>query len=125
MKHINTKNAPGAIGPYSQAIVVDNMIYTSGQIPINPETGLIEGDDIVGQTNQVIKNVASILEEAGSSLADVVKTTVFISDMNNFQALNEIYSKYFINKPAISCVEVSKLPKNVLVEIEAIAIIKA
>ena len=124
MKHIETKNAPGAIGPYSQAIVVGNMIYTSGQIPINPDTGLIEGEDIVGQTNQVIKNISAILEAAGSSLADVVKTTVFISDMNNFQALNEVYSKYFINKPARSCVEVSKLPKNVLLEIEAIAVIK-
>lgn len=124
MKYINTKDAPSAIGPYSQGIVLNNIIYTSGQIPINLKSGLIESDDIVEQTHQAIKNLSAILLAANSSLEDVIKTTVFISDMNNFQKVNEVYAEYFINKPARSCVEVSRLPKNALIEIEAVALIK-
>lgn len=124
MEYIKTNDAPSAIGPYSQGIVVNNIIYTSGQIPINPKSGLIESDDIVEQTHQAIKNLSAILLASNSSLENVIKTTVFISDMNNFQKVNEVYAEYFINKPARSCVEVSKLPKNALIEIEAIAVIK-
>lgn len=124
MKHVNTNNAPSAIGPYSQAIIANDMVYTSGQIPINPKSGMVEVDDIKSQTHQVIKNISEILKAAGSSINNVIKTTVFISDMNNFQAVNEVYSMYFVSNPARSCVEVSRLPKDVLIEIEAIAIIK-
>jgi len=123
MDYVNTKKAPGAIGPYSQAIIHNNTVFPSGQIPINPITGLIECNDIEGQTHRVIKNLSEILKEAGSSLDNVIKTTVFISDMNSFSKVNEVYSKYFINNPARSCVEVSRLPKDVLIEIEAIGII--
>lgn len=123
MDYVNTKKAPGAIGPYSQAIIHNNIVFTSGQIPINPITGLIECDDIEGQTHRVIKNLSEILKEAGSSLDNVIKTTVFISNMNSFSKVNEVYAKYFINNPARSCVEVSRLPKDVLIEIEAIGII--
>ena len=121
IKTVYTKNAPDAIGPYSQAILTGNLIFTSGQIPINPESNNIEATDIENQTEQVIKNLSAVLEEAGSSLEKVIKTTCFLSDMNNFTAFNQVYSKYFTKKPARSCVEVSRLPKDVLVEIEVIA----
>lgn len=121
IKTVYTKNAPDAIGPYSQATTVGNFIFTSGQIPINPESGNVEAAGIESQTEQVIKNLSAVLKESGSSLEKVIKTTCFISDMNNFTAFNQVYSKYFTKKPARSCVEVSRLPKDVLVEIEVIA----
>ena len=121
MEIISTKKAPGAIGPYSQAVIVNDVIYTSGQIPVNPETGEIP-DGIENQTNRALQNVKAILEEAGTSLDKVFKTTVFIKDMNDFTKLNAVYSTYFAeNPPARSCVEVARLPKDVLVEIEVIA----
>ncbi len=123
MKHvINTKNAPAAIGPYSQAIEVNGMVYTSGQIPVNPATGEIP-QGIEAQAEQVMENVKNLLEAAGTSMENVVKTTVFIKDMNDFGTINGIYSKYFTSDcPARSCVEVARLPKDVLMEMEAIAI---
>lgn len=122
MEYIATKNAPGAIGPYSQAVAVGDMIFTSGQIAINPETGNIEAADIKAQTEQVCKNLKAVLEAAGSSLEKVVKTTCFLSDMDNFAAFNEVYGKYFTTKPARSCVAVKTLPKNVLVEVDTVAV---
>lgn len=120
---ISTENAPDAIGPYSQAIVIENFIYTSGQIPINPKTGTVDAADVEGQARQAIENLKNILEAAGSSLSNVVKTTVFIKDMNDFPKINEVYSTYFKNPyPARSCVEVARLPKDVLIEIEAVAV---
>ncbi|PWM36113.1 MAG: RidA family protein [Clostridiales bacterium] len=119
---IDTKKAPGAIGPYSQAIVVNGMLYTSGQIPINPADGSIP-EGITAQTEQVIKNIAAILEEAGTCFENAIKTTCFIADMGDFGAFNEVYAKYFTGKPARSCVAVKTLPKNVLVEVEVIAVI--
>ena len=121
MKTIETKNAPAAIGPYSQAIAANGLIYTSGQIPIDPATGAIEASDITGQARQVIHNLAAVLEAAGSGLDRVVKTTCFLTDINDFAVFNEIYAELFPGKPARSCVEVSKLPKGALVEIEAVA----
>ena len=121
MKKIFTDKAPAAIGPYSQAMVVGNLVYTSGQIPINPESGEIEAKDIEAQTDQVCKNLSAVLEAAGASLTSVVKTTCFLADMADFAAFNAIYAKYFVSCPARSCVAVKTLPKNVLVEIEAIA----
>lgn len=119
---IQTSHAPAAIGPYSQAIRVGELVYTSGQIPLDPETAEIVGEDIATQTDQVLKNLAAVLEAAGSSLAQVIKTTVFLSDMKNFQPMNAVYESYFSdNPPARSTVAVS-LPKNALVEIECIAI---
>ncbi len=123
MQVIETKKAPAAIGPYSQAIVIGNVIHTSGQIPINPSTGNIEASEITGQAEQVIQNLKAVLEEAGSSLENVVKTTCFLNDINDFAAFNEVYAKHFIGKPARSCVEVAALPKGALVEIEVIAVI--
>jgi len=123
MKIVSTNNAPMAIGPYSQGIIVNNIIYTSGQIPINPLTGLIEASDIETQAHQAFKNLKAILEEAGSSLDKVIKTTVFVKNIADFNKINEIYATYFINKPARSLVEVSSLPKNALIEIEAIGLI--
>lgn len=119
---ISTKNAPGAIGPYSQAIKIGNLVYTSGQLPINPSTGeLIE--DIKKATAQCLDNVKSILEEAGTTMDKVVKTLVFVKDLNDFAAMNEVYATYFTsNPPARSCVEVAKLPKDARVEIEVIAL---
>jgi len=122
MEYIATKNAPGAIGPYSQAVAVGDMIFTSGQIAINPETGNVEATDIKGQTEQVCLNLKAVLEAAGSSLEKVVKTTCFLSDMDNFAAFNEVYGKYFTTKPARSCVAVKTLPKNVLVEVDTVAV---
>ena len=124
MKIIETKNAPAAIGPYSQAIVIGDLVYTSGQIPINPASGQIEADDIKAQAEQVIGNLSAVLDAAGSSLEDAVKTTCFLANMKDFADFNEVYAKYFIGKPARSCVEVSALPKGALVEIEVIAAVK-
>ena len=122
METIATDKAPAALGPYSQAIRANGMIYCSGQIPINPATGAIEAKTIEEQTAQSITNLKNVLEKAGSSLAKVVKTTVFIKDMNDFAALNKVYAELFGDaKPARSCVEVARLPKDVLVEIECIA----
>lgn len=122
MNAIQTKNAPAAIGPYSQAIVTDGMIYTSGQIPLVPETGALLDGGIVEQTEQVIKNLSAVLEAAGSDLTKVVKTTCFLQNMGDFAAFNAVYEKHFTGKPARSCVEVAALPKGALVEIEVIAI---
>ena len=121
---IDTKKAPAAIGPYSQAVVVDNMLYTSGQIPLCPETGDIVGTEIKAQTEQVIKNLAAILEAAGTSFEHVVKATCFLADMADFTAFNELYAATFVSKPARSCVAVKTLPRNVLCEIEVIAVIQ-
>lgn len=120
---ISTPKAPAAIGPYSQAVVTGNMIFTSGMIPIIPETGELETGDIKAQAKQAIGNLIALLEEAGSNAESVIKTTVFIKDMNDFAAVNEVYSTFFKEKcPARSCVEVARLPKDVLIEIEAIAV---
>ena len=120
---IATENAPKALGPYSQALKAGGFIYCSGQIPINPATNTIEAVTIEDQTRQAITNLKNVLEKAGSSLAKVVKTTVFIKDMNDFAALNGVYAEPFApNKPARSCVEVARLPKDVKVEIECIAV---
>ena len=122
MEIIATEKAPAALGPYSQAIRANGMIYCSGQIPINPATGAIEAQTIEGQTTQAITNLKNVLEKAGSSLAKVVKTTVFIKNMNDFAALNKVYAELFGDtKPARSCVEVARLPKDVLLECEVIA----
>ena len=124
MKVIFTHDAPAAIGPYSQGIVVNNMFYSSGQIPLTAEGSLIEGD-IYDQTHQVFSNLKAVLQAANASLETVVKATVFIKDMNDFAAVNEVYGQYFMeHKPARSCVEVARLPKDVLVEIEVIALVK-
>jgi len=121
MKKIATNNAPGAIGPYSQAVVCGNLLYTSGQIAIDPATGALAGDDIVTQTEQVMKNLGAILEAAGSSYEKTVKTTCFLAEIADFAAFNEIYGRYFSEKPARSCVAVKDLPKAALVEVEVIA----
>ena len=118
---IYTKNAPEAIGPYSQAVKVGNLVFTSGQIAINPDTGNVEADTIEGQTEQVCKNLCEVLKAAGTDIEKAVKTVCFLSDMGNFAAFNEVYGKYFVGKPARSCVAVKTLPKNVLVEVDVIA----
>ncbi len=119
---IYTSNAPAAIGPYSQAVKINNMVYTSGMIPVVPETGEVVAGDAAAQTEQVLKNLQEVLAEAGTSFTNVLKTTVFIKNMGDFAAINEVYKKYFTeNFPARSCVEVARLPKDVLVEIECIA----
>ena len=124
-KIISTPKAPAAIGPYSQAIVAGDMVYTSGMIPIIPETGELETGDIKAQAKQAIKNLVTLLEEAGAGADTVVKTTVFIKDMNDFAAVNEVYAEFFTeNFPARSCVEVARLPKDVEIEIEAVALLK-
>ncbi|WP_456277146.1 RidA family protein [Bacillus sp. AK128] len=124
MKIVQTVKAPQAIGPYSQGIVVNNMFYSSGQIPLTADGELLTGT-IQEETHQVFKNLAAVLEEAGASFQTVVKTTVFLSDMNNFIPFNEVYGEYFSDhKPARSCVQVARLPKDVKVEIEVIALIK-
>ena len=122
-KIIYTKQAPDAIGPYSQAIVINNMVFTSGQIAINPENGLVEAKTIEAQTEQVCKNISNILIAAGTSLSNAVKTVCYLQNMSDFSAFNEIYGKYFTSKPARSCVAVKELPKGVLVEVEVIATI--
>lgn len=121
MKTIHTAKAPEAIGPYSQAIVHGGLLFTSGQIAINPASGQVEADTIEGQTEQVMQNLAALLEEAGASFDSVIKTTCFLSDMADFAAFNAIYGAYFGSKPARSCVAAKQLPKNVLVEVELIA----
>lgn len=121
MQKIHTDKAPAAVGPYSQAVVSGGMVYTSGQIAINPETNTVEAQDIQGQTEQIMKNLGAVLEAAGSSFEKAVKTTCFLADMNDFAAFNEIYGKYFTSLPARSCVAVKTLPKNVLAEVEVIA----
>ncbi len=122
MEYISTASAPSAIGPYSQAIVCGDTLYASGQIPINPETGAIEAKDIKGQTEQACKNVGEVLKAAGMGFENVVKTTCFLSDIGNFAAFNEVYAKYFVSKPARSCVAVKDIPKGALCEIEIIAV---
>ena len=121
MNKIHTNNAPEAIGPYSQAVECGGLIYTSGQIAINPESGQIQSNDIKGQTTQVMKNLTAVLEAAGSSADKAIKTVCFFADMNDFASFNEIYGEYFTSKPARSCVAVKQLPKNALVEVEVIA----
>ena len=118
---IQTEKAPQAIGPYSQATVVGNLIFTSGQIALDPETGALVGDTIVEQTHRVCKNLGAVLEAAGASYDNVVKTVCFLSDMADFAAFNEVYGTYFTGKPARSCVAVKSLPKAALVEVEVIA----
>ena len=127
MKHqvIHTDNAPKAIGPYSQAVKAGNMLFVSGQVPFVPETMEIVEGDVQAQTRQSLTNVQAILKEAGADFSDVVKTTVFIKDMNEFAQINEVYGEFFgENKPARACVEVARLPKDVKVEIEVIAVVK-
>ncbi len=121
MKQIKTDAAPSAIGPYSQAMVTGGLVFTSGQIPLNPETGVLEGADIAAQTHRVCQNLKAVLEAAGSSLERAVKTTCFLADMADFAAFNEVYAQYFTEKPARSCVAVKDLPKGALVEVEAVA----
>ena len=121
LEKVYTSNAPEAIGPYSQAIICGNMLFTSGQIPINPATGNVEAEGITDQATQVMKNLAAVLAEAGTSFDKVIKTTCFLSDMADFVAFNAVYAEYFTSKPARSCVAVKTLPKNVLVEVEVIA----
>ena len=123
LQKISTDKAPAAIGPYSQGIVVNGMLFASGQIPINPATGEIEGKDIAEQADLVCRNVGALLSAAGTSYANVVKTSCFLADMGDFAAFNEVYAKYFTEKPARSCVAVKTLPKNVLCEVEVIAAI--
>ena len=121
MDAVYTKNAPDAIGPYSQAMKVNGLIFTSGQIAINPASGEVEATTIEAQTEQVCTNLKNVLEAAGSSLEKAVKTVCFLADMGDFAAFNAVYGKYFTSKPARSCVAVKSLPKNVLVEVEVIA----
>lgn len=121
-KKIYTKSAPDAIGPYSQAVTAGGFVFTSGQIALVPASGTVEAETIEGQTEQVCQNLSEILKAAGSSIDKVVKTTCFLADMNDFAAFNGVYGKYFTSKPARSCVAVKQLPKNVLVEVEVIAL---
>lgn len=121
IKKIATKEAPAAIGPYSQGIITGNLLFSSGQIAINPANGEIEAEGIVEQAEQVMKNIGAILAEAGTDYSKVVKTTCFLADMNDFATFNEVYGRYFTEKPARSCVAVKTLPKNVLCEVEVIA----
>ena len=121
MKKIATSNAPAAIGPYSQAIVCGGLVYTSGQIALDPATATLVGNDIASQTEQVMKNLGAVLEAAGSSFEKAVKTTCFLANIADFAAFNEIYGKYFTEKPARSCVAAKDLPKGALVEVEVIA----
>ncbi len=120
-KKIETSAAPAAIGPYSQALITGNLVFTSGQIPLDPETGNVEGETISEQTHRVCKNLAAVLAAAGSSLQNAVKTVCFLSDMADFAAFKEVYAQYFTGKPARSCVAVKALPKDVLLEVEVVA----
>ncbi|MBR6773324.1 MAG: RidA family protein [Clostridia bacterium] len=124
LKKVSTSSAPAAIGPYSQAIIYGNIVFTSGQIPINPTTGNIENTTIEEQTEQVMKNLGAVLAEAGSSFDKAIKTTCFLANISDFVAFNGVYAKYFTSKPARSCVAVKDLPKNALVEVEVIATIE-
>ena len=123
MKIIQTDKAPAAIGPYSQAVAIGGVLYTSGQIALSPETGEVVGADVQAQTGQVVANLRAVLEAGGASLESVVKTTCFLADMADFAAFNEVYARHFTGKPARSCVAARALPRGVLVEIEAIAAI--
>lgn len=123
IKKIHTDKAPAAVGPYSQAIAINGMVYTSGQIPLDPATGQVVGDDVKAQAEQVMKNLIAVLEEAGTSMDNAVKTTCFLKDMDDFAAFNEVYAEYFTEKPARSCVAVKTLPKDVLCEVEVVAVI--
>ena len=123
MKKIFTEKAPAAVGPYSQAIEVNGMLYTSGQIPLDPATGTIVGGNVTEQAEQVMKNLKAVLEAAGTSTDNVVKTLCFLTDMGDFAAFNEVYGRYFTEKPARSCVEVSALPKGALCEVEVVAVL--
>ena len=124
MKVISTEKAPKALGPYSQGYVHNGILYSAGQIAINPSTDTVETDTIEGQADQVCKNIGAILEEAGTSFDKVLKTTCFLADMGDFAAFNEVYAKYFTSKPARSCVAVKTLPKNLLCEVEVIAAVE-
>lgn len=124
MKKIHTEKAPAAIGPYSQAVVHNGVLYTSGQVSLDPVTGEIVGSDIQSQANQVLKNLEQILKEAGTDFSKVIKTTCFLADMKDFAAFNEVYASNITEKPARSCVAVKELPKQVLVEVEVIAAIE-
>lgn len=121
MEKVYTDKAPNAIGPYSQAVKVGGLVFTSGQIAIDPTSGNVEAKDIFGQTEQVCKNLSEVLRAAGSDIGKAVKTTCFLADMADFAAFNEVYGRYFTSKPARSCVAVKQLPKNVLCEVEVIA----
>ena len=121
MRKVSTDKAPAAIGPYSQGIISNGMLFASGQIPINPATGNVEGEDIKEQAELVMKNVGALLTEAGTDYKNVIKTTCFLADMGDFAAFNEVYARYFTENPARSCVAVKTLPKNVLCEVEVIA----
>ena len=121
MKRIYTDKAPAAIGPYSQGYISNGFFFTSGQVPLDPATGAVVGEEIVAQTEQVMQNIGALLEAAGTSFTNVVKTTCFLADMGDFAAFNEVYGRYFTEKPARSCVAAKTLPKNVLVEVELIA----
>ena len=123
LKKISTDKAPAAIGPYSQAIMANGFLFTSGQIPINPATGNVDAEGITAQAEQVMINLKAVLEEAGTSFDNVVKTTCFIADMGDFVAFNEVYAKYITSAPARSCVAVKALPKGVLCEVEAVAVV--
>jgi len=120
-KKVQTSKAPAAIGPYSQAVVVGNLIFTSGQIALDPESGVLEGRDIVAQTHRVCQNLDAVLQAAGGSLKSAVKTVCYLADMGDFAAFNEVYGTYFSEKPARSCVAAKQLPKGALVEVEVIA----
>ncbi|MDO4485352.1 MAG: RidA family protein [Bacillota bacterium] len=122
IRRIHTENAPAAVGPYSQAIEVNGIVYSSGQIPLDPATGEIVEGDIKVQTERVMKNLMAVLEEAGTKQENIVKTMCFLADMNDFAAFNEVYAEYITEKPARSCVAVKTLPKNVLCEVEVIAV---
>ena len=124
LKYVDTKNAPAAIGPYSQGIVLNGIAFFSGAIPLSPETGEVVGTTIEEQTEQVMKNIKALLESQNAEFTDVIKTTCFLADMGDFAAFNEIYAKYFTGKPARSCVAVKALPKGVLCEVETIAAVK-
>ena len=123
LKKVATEKAPSAIGPYSQAVICGNMVFTSGQIAINPATGTVDAVTVEEQTEQVMKNLGAVLEEAGSSFEKAVKTTCFLADINDFAVFNGVYAKYFTTKPARSCVAVKDLPKGVKVEVEVIAVL--
>ena len=121
---VSTKNAPAAVGPYSQAVKNGNLLFCSGQIALDPVTGNLAGNDIKSQTEQVMQNISEVLAAAGATFADVVKTTCFLTDINDFASFNEVYARYFSGKPARSCVAVSGLPKGASVEVEIIAIVR-
>ncbi len=124
IKKVSTEKAPAALGPYSQAVIAGDFLFSSGQIAIQPETGSIIGETIAQQAERVMENLKAVLEEANVSFAQVVKTTCFLADMNDFAAFNQVYGEYFPNKPARSCVEVRRLPKDVLCEVEVVAYLK-